>query len=73
MIALTHGARGDWVKNVLAAGGCEVETQGVWLHLKDPRILIDRRASIVPAPVRPILKGLRVTQFLALKREARPS
>ncbi len=28
VIALTYGALGDWVRNVLAAGGCEVETRG---------------------------------------------
>ncbi|HEY9525045.1 MAG TPA: nitroreductase family deazaflavin-dependent oxidoreductase, partial [Thermopolyspora sp.] len=28
VIALTYGADSDWVKNVLAAGGCELRTRG---------------------------------------------
>src|SRR6202049_320007 len=29
LIALTYGRESEWVRNVLAAGGCELETQGV--------------------------------------------
>jgi len=29
LIALTYGRESEWVKNVLAAGGCELETRGV--------------------------------------------
>ncbi len=28
LIALTYGRESEWVKNVLAAGGCELETRG---------------------------------------------
>jgi deazaflavin-dependent oxidoreductase (nitroreductase family) len=28
IIALTYGAQSDWVKNVLAAGSCELQTRG---------------------------------------------
>ena len=28
VIALTYGPETDWVKNVLAAGGCELRTRG---------------------------------------------
>jgi len=33
VIALTYGRESEWVKNVLAAGGCELETRGVRYQL----------------------------------------
>src|SRR3984885_5590155 len=29
LIALTYGRESEWVKNVMAAGGCQLETRGV--------------------------------------------
>jgi deazaflavin-dependent oxidoreductase (nitroreductase family) len=71
-MALTYGADADWVKNVRAAGGCEIETRGRHVHLGDPELVTDRRQSRVPSPVRPILRALNVDQFLVLRRENRP-
>ena len=67
VIALTYGRNRDWVTNVLAAGGCEVETRGSSLRLTDPRIVRDERQSKVPAAIRPFLKALGVTDFLELR------
>jgi deazaflavin-dependent oxidoreductase (nitroreductase family) len=65
LIALTYGADRDWVKNVLAAGGCTVETRGTTIPLTDPRVVrADYR--LVPSAVRPILKILGVTGFMEL-------
>ena len=36
LIALTYGRESEWVKNVLAAGGCELETRGVRCQLFAP-------------------------------------
>ncbi len=47
-IALTYGPDSDWVRNVLAAGGCRLETRGRTLHLTRPR-LGPRRAEARPA------------------------
>ena len=41
LIALTHGRDSEWVKNVLAAGGCELETRGVWYLPSAPTIVHD--------------------------------
>jgi deazaflavin-dependent oxidoreductase (nitroreductase family) len=68
VIALTYGRERDWVKNVLAAGGCEVETRGSSIALSDPRIVRDERQSRAPLAIRPILKALGVKEFLALRR-----
>lgn len=66
MIALTYGRDRDWVKNVLAAGGCEIETRGRIVSLRDPRILTDEVRSVVPPLIRPFLKVLRVNEFMEL-------
>jgi len=73
VIALTYGRDRDWVRNVLAAGRCHIETRGRRLILTDPRIVKDEDRALVPPPVRPILKALGVTEFMALGGSGRPS
>lgn len=67
VIALTYGPDRDWVNNVLSARECEVETRGRTLHLTDPRIVTDEEQALVPAPIRPILKAVGVTEFMELR------
>jgi deazaflavin-dependent oxidoreductase (nitroreductase family) len=67
VIALTYGRDRDWVRNVVAAGGCEVETRGEPVRLTDPRIVRDDRQRSVPLPVRPLLKAIGVSEFLELR------
>jgi deazaflavin-dependent oxidoreductase (nitroreductase family) len=64
VIALTYGADAQWVRNVLAAGGCTLLSRGRTFAVTDPRIVHD--ASLVPAPIRPFLRFMRVTEFLVL-------
>jgi len=68
VIALTYGRHGDWVRNVLASDGCDVQTRGAILHLVDPRIVTDTAATMVPAAVRPILWVAHVTDLMCLRR-----
>jgi deazaflavin-dependent oxidoreductase (nitroreductase family) len=70
VIALTYGRRRDWVANVLAAGSCELETRGSLVAVVDPRIIADRRARLVPFPIRPILRLIGVDEYLVLRRTA---
>ena len=70
VIALTYGRDSQWVRNVIAAGGCEVETRGERIRLVDPQIRRDPRRSLVPAAVRPILRLVDVTEFMILRRDA---
>src|SRR5687768_15428837 len=56
VIALTYGPSADWVKNVLAAGDCELEVERRRVHLVHPRIIHDPCQQLVPALVRPILR-----------------
>jgi deazaflavin-dependent oxidoreductase (nitroreductase family) len=67
VFALTYGADTHWVRNVLAAGGCAVETCGRRVELTAPEIIRDPDRALVPAPVRPILGALRVSHFMLLR------
>jgi deazaflavin-dependent oxidoreductase (nitroreductase family) len=68
VIALTYGADSDWLKNVVAAGGCELLTRGSSVPLTDPRLLHAERDAPVPPPVRVALRLLHVEDFLELAR-----
>jgi deazaflavin-dependent oxidoreductase (nitroreductase family) len=67
VVALTYGPEVEWLKNVLAAGGCRVQIRGRWLELNDPRRFTDPRRAQVPRIVRLPLAILRVDQFLELR------
>jgi deazaflavin-dependent oxidoreductase (nitroreductase family) len=68
VIALTYGADSQWVRNVLAAGEAEVETRGRRIRLVDPEVVHDETRSLVPAPVRPVLRAIDVADFMVLRR-----
>ncbi|HEX6606290.1 MAG TPA: nitroreductase family deazaflavin-dependent oxidoreductase [Chloroflexia bacterium] len=68
VVALTYGPRADWVRNVLASGGCTLETRGRRVPLTRPRLLHDAERRAVPALVRPFLGLLHVYDFLELER-----
>ena len=69
VIALTYGPDSEWTKNVLAAGGCWLETRGRRVRLAGPRLVTDESRRLVPVPVRPVLRALGVAQFLLLRPE----
>jgi deazaflavin-dependent oxidoreductase (nitroreductase family) len=64
LLALTYGKDSDWVRNVLAAGGCDLETRGHVRHLTGPEVIHDPDRVMVPWPVRQILHLLGVEDFL---------
>ena len=64
VFALTYGEEVQWVRNVQAAGECEIRTRGRDLRLENPRIERDPAAGPVPALVRPFLRLMRVDRFL---------
>src|SRR5919197_3275672 len=72
VIALTYGVESDWVQNVLAAGGCDLLTRGRRHRLTAPAIVHDERRRLVPLPVRPVLRLLRVADFLRLEDAGSP-
>jgi deazaflavin-dependent oxidoreductase (nitroreductase family) len=66
IIALTYGPESDWVKNVLAAGSCELRTRGRLVRLSDPRIETDRSKGWAPLPVRLGLNLMNVPHYMRL-------
>ncbi len=67
LIALTYGPGSDWVRNVLAAGGCDAIIRGTTVHLTEPHVLHDPKRTRMPAGVRQVLRLVGVADFLALR------
>jgi hypothetical protein len=66
IIALTYGRESQWVQNVLAQSGCEIETEGHILRLSDPRLVHDAQRQAMSRLFRFGLKLLNVSDFLEL-------
>ena len=67
VIALTYTSNSDWVKNVLAAGGCELESRGKVTRLVDPVLEVDHKKPWAPWVVRTVLGRLGVNEVLRLR------
>ncbi|MGV0741241.1 nitroreductase family deazaflavin-dependent oxidoreductase [Mycolicibacterium sp. XJ870] len=68
VIALTYGSQADWVRNVLAAGGCELETRRHTYQLTDPAVYRDETAADMPAFIRFMLRRvIKAPEFLSLE------
>jgi len=65
--ALTYGPESDWVKNVLAADGCELRTRGRTVALVSPRLVHDESRSGIRPLERAVLRLLGVADFLSAK------
>lgn len=67
VIALTYGADTDWLKNVQAAGGCELRTRGRVLRVGSPRVYHDETRHGIRPLEREMLRLLGVADFLSVK------
>ncbi|HYZ55412.1 MAG TPA: nitroreductase family deazaflavin-dependent oxidoreductase [Streptosporangiaceae bacterium] len=67
VFALTYGTDADWVRNVQAAGACELETRGHHVRLVSPRLIHDESRDGIRIPERYVLGLLHVTDFLSLE------
>lgn len=67
VFALTYGSDVQWVKNVLAAGGCEIRVRGRDVRLVEPYLFVDSAQRLMPAPVRFFLRLNRVSEFLRMR------
>lgn len=64
---LTYGSDAQWVKNVIAAGSCTVETRGRVVHLVEPELITDPELRPAPPLVRFVERRLAgVTQYLRM-------
>ena len=66
ILALTYGADTDWVRNVIAGGGCELLTRGAHIELTAPRLFHDQTRREIRLVARTILGLLHVDDFLEL-------
>jgi deazaflavin-dependent oxidoreductase (nitroreductase family) len=66
--ALMYGSDRDWVKNVMAAGGCELEIRGKIVQVVGPEIIHDPDRDDMPSGVRQLLGLIGVTDFLHMTR-----
>ena len=72
IFALTYGHETDWVRNVQAAGGCEIVTRGRRVRLINPRLVADPGRRWAPPPVRLVLGLIDAPQYLRLTRVPSP-
>ncbi len=67
VIALTYGSDTDWVRNVLAAGGCELLTRRRHYKAGAPRLYRDPPAADMPPVIRFLLRRvIKAPEFLSL-------
>ncbi len=66
IVTLPYGPGSDWVKNVIAAGGCELTTRGRRIQLTRPTLFVDDGTTRIPAVTRMVLARIDAKNFLAL-------
>src|SRR3954469_20263308 len=64
VFALTYGADVDWVRNVLAAGGCRMRQRNETVRLMEPMLIEDPGLPLLPLPIRIFCRFMRVTTML---------
>lgn len=67
VVALGSGSDVNWVKNVLAAGHCQLRTRGRTVLLGEPRVWTDPTRAALPPTLRWFGSALGVTEFLRLR------
>jgi deazaflavin-dependent oxidoreductase (nitroreductase family) len=66
VFVMTYGPNADWVKNVDAAGACDVTTRGRTVRLVAPHHYTDTSRGDVPALVAAVLRLIDVDEFMAM-------
>ncbi|MGV9801671.1 nitroreductase family deazaflavin-dependent oxidoreductase [Mycobacterium sp. NPDC003449] len=73
VIALTYGSQADWVRNVLAEGGCELETRRHHYRVTAPSVYHDETAAGMPVFIRFMLRRvIKAPEFLSVQRADQP-
>jgi deazaflavin-dependent oxidoreductase (nitroreductase family) len=68
---LTYGSDSQWVKNVLAAGSCSLETRGRVVELVEPELITDPELRPAPPVARFVERRIAgVTQYLRMRAAA---
>jgi deazaflavin-dependent oxidoreductase (nitroreductase family) len=65
---LTYGSDVQWLKNVLAAGSCSIETRGRVVELVEPELITDPELRPAPPHVRFVERRIAgATQYLRMR------
>jgi deazaflavin-dependent oxidoreductase (nitroreductase family) len=65
---LTYGSDAQWVRNVLAAGSCSLQTRGRVVELVEPELITDPDLRAAPPHVRFLERRIAgVTQYLRMR------
>jgi len=64
IIALTYSSQSEWVKNVLAACGCELKTRGRKYQLSSPTVVHDPTRRRFPFLVRIVLRLVGANEYI---------
>jgi deazaflavin-dependent oxidoreductase (nitroreductase family) len=68
---LTYGSDVQWVRNILAAGGCSLRTRGRDVALVEPELIADPELRLAPPFVRFVEKRLAgATEVLRMRAAA---
>jgi deazaflavin-dependent oxidoreductase (nitroreductase family) len=68
IFVLTYGSESQWVKNVLAAGECDMRVRGRDVHLVEPELITNPSWDLIPWPARLIeRRAAGVTEFLRMR------
>jgi deazaflavin-dependent oxidoreductase (nitroreductase family) len=70
VFAMTYGPDADWVKNVDAAGRCDITTRGRIIHLVEPRHYTDPERGDVPSLVGMVLGWIDVDEFMSMHQSS---
>jgi deazaflavin-dependent oxidoreductase (nitroreductase family) len=73
LVALTYGRESEWVRNVVAAGVCQLETRGVQYRLSAPNIVHDPTRRRFPFFVRIVLRLIGANDFMQLSASQAPA
>lgn len=66
-VALWYGSDVQWVRNILATGGCTVRLRGHLAHLIDPELFRDPALRPLPGPLRLGGRLVGLTDFVRLR------
>jgi deazaflavin-dependent oxidoreductase (nitroreductase family) len=73
IVPMTYGRDVDWARNIVAAGGCEIERAGRRVTVRRPRVLGSAAASAaLPPLVRAPLRAANLPGYMLLERGTAP-
>jgi deazaflavin-dependent oxidoreductase (nitroreductase family) len=72
IVALTYSSESQWVKNVLAGGGCEIKTVGRKYQLSAPKVVYDPTRRRFPFLVRLVLGLVGADEYMQLAKSQSP-